>query len=159
MLILFKCPFIYLFFIFFASLKSDLISKSLDSNVLPLYFKVISLRVALSTLLQLNWKCAGSLHLPIRLFPCLQGTGTLSRPPSFPTLITFKPSNLQNPGTQTTTPPPFGLINVPFSSVMQESFEIHRSCIFLVCPLLYSIPLKKKKKKKKCRHQTQLDSA
>ena len=40
------------------------------------------------------------------------------------------------------------LINFPFSSVMQGSFEIHRGCIILVRPFLHSISLKKKKKKK-----------
>ena len=46
-------------------------------------------------------------------------------------------SNLQNPGSQTPTAPPSHLINVPFSSVMQGSFEIHRSRIFLVRPFLH----------------------
>ena len=58
-------------------------------------------------------------------------------------------SNLQNPGSQTPTPPPSHLINFPVSSVMQGSFEIHRGCIILVRPFLHSISLKKKKKKKK----------
>ena len=40
-------------------------------------------------------------------------------------------SNLQNPGTQTPTPPPSHSINFPFSLVMQGFFEIHRGCIFL----------------------------
>ena len=54
-------------------------------------------------------------------------------------------SNLQNPGSQTPTPPPSHLINFPFSSVMQGSFEIHRGCIILVRPFLHSISLKKNK--------------
>ena len=54
------------------------------------------------------------------------------------------PSNLQNPGSQTPTPPPSYLINFPFSSLMQGSFEIHRDCIILVRPFLHSISLKKK---------------
>ena len=49
------------------------------------------------------------------------------------------------PGAQTPTPPPSHLINFPFSSVMQGSFEIHRGCILLERPFLHSISLKKKK--------------
>ena len=52
----------------------------------------------------------------------------------------LKSSNLQNPSAQTPTPPPYYLINFPFSSVMQGSFEIHRGCILL---FLHSIALKK----------------
>ena len=54
-------------------------------------------------------------------------------------------SNLQNPGSQTPTPPPSHLINFPFSSVIQGSFEIHRGCIILVRPFLHSTSLKKRK--------------
>ena len=42
----------------------------------------------------------------------------------------------------------YHVINFPFSSVMQWSFEIHRGCIILVCPFLLSISLKKNKKNK-----------
>ena len=54
-------------------------------------------------------------------------------------------SKLQNPSSPTPTPPPSHLINFPFPSVMQGSFEIHRGCIILVRPFLHSISLKKKK--------------
>ena len=74
----------------------------------------------------------------------LQRTGTRSLPPSFPALIIFKPLKL---GAQTPTPPPSHLINFPFSSVMQGSFEIHRGCILLMRPFLHSIALKKKNEK------------
>ena len=90
-----------------------------------------------NTLSRLNWKSAGPLHSPIRLSPWLQGT-ELSWPPSFPTLIIFKPSK---PGAQTPTPPLSHLVNVPFASVMQ-SFENYRGCILLVRPFLHSIALK-----------------
>ena len=63
--------------------------------------------------------------------------------PSTYNLQTFKTLG----GAQTPTPPPSHLINFPFFSVMQGSFEIHRGCIILVRPFLHSISLKKKKKK------------
>ena len=44
-----------------------------------------------------------------------------------------------------TTHPLFRMINFLFTSVMQVSLEIHRGYIFLVHPILHSIPLKKKK--------------
>ena len=75
---------------------------------------------------ELNWKSAGPLHSPIHL-SLLQVNGTLSCPPSFPALIFFKPSRPRCTDTL--------LIYFSFSSEMQGSFEIHRDCIFLVCPL------------------------
>ena len=50
---------------------------------------------------RLDWKSAGLLYLAIHLSPWLEGSGTLSRPNSFPTLITFKYSKLR---AQTPTP-------------------------------------------------------
>ena len=64
---------------------------------------------------------------------------------SLPASIFPNTYNLQNPGSQTPMPPPSHLINFPFSSVMQGSFEIHRGCIILVRPFLHSISLKKKR--------------
>ena len=75
-----------------------------------------------------------------RFVPWLQGTGTPSLPSFFLKLIIFKHSK---PSAQTPTPPPSHLINFPLSSVMQRSFEIHRDCILLVRPFLYSISWKK----------------
>ena len=60
--------------------------------------------------------------------------------PSTYNLQTFKTLK----GAQTPTPSPSHLINFPFSSVMQGSFEIHRGCILLVRPFLHSISLEKK---------------
>ena len=55
--------------------------------------------------------------------------------------------SLQNPSAQTPTPPPFNLINFPFSSAVQWSFEIHRGCFLLLEGLLAFDCIKKKKKK------------
>ena len=65
--------------------------------------------------------------------------------PAFIFPSTYNLQTFKNPGSQTPTPPPSHLINFPFSSVMQGSFEIHRGCIILVRPFLHSISSKKKK--------------
>ena len=73
------------------------------------------------------------------LYVCPYDFKKLELPPCLGLSEHLQSLNLQNPGSQTPTPPPSHLINFSFSSVMQGSFEIHGGCIILVRPFLHSI--------------------
>ena len=107
-----------------------------------------------NTLSLLNWKSSGFANtcVPITSRNCN----------SLPTSVFPSTYNLQTFKTRVHKHlhlhPLSHLINFPFSSVMQGSFEIHRGCIILVRPFLHWISLKKKMKFQreimKIHHQT-----